>query len=75
LFALAELIIGWLLVKHAAIALSKVGAAAGEERAFYEGKVASARFYCREVLPGLTLARKLIENSRLDLMSLPEEVF
>jgi hypothetical protein len=61
------------------VALGKLGAGEGslstEDRAFYEGKVASARFYCREVLPALTLSRKLVENSRLDIMSIPEEAF
>ncbi|HLM74444.1 MAG TPA: acyl-CoA dehydrogenase [Polyangiaceae bacterium] len=77
LFALAELIMGWLLVRHAAIALDKKGreGVSSDDVAFYEGKIASARFFCREVLPGLTLSRKLIENSRLDLMSVPEEAF
>jgi hypothetical protein len=77
LFALAELIMGWLLVRHAAIALEKKGreGVTSDDVAFYEGKIASARFFCREVLPGLTLSRKLIENSRLDLMSVPEEAF
>ncbi|MCK6591588.1 MAG: acyl-CoA dehydrogenase, partial [Polyangiaceae bacterium] len=78
LFATAELVIGWLLVDHAAIAQKKLGAEgslSSEDRAFYEGKVASARFYCREVLPGLTLTRKLVENSRLDIMSIPDESF
>ena len=75
LSALAELVIGWLLVRHAALAHRKLGGAKGDERAFYEGKVASARWFCHEVLPGLTLARKLVENSRLDLMDVPEEAF
>jgi len=79
LMALAEVVIGGLLVQHAAVALGKLGSGEGslstEDRAFYEGKVASARFYCREVLPALTLSRKLVENSRLDIMSIPEEAF
>jgi hypothetical protein len=75
LFALAELLIGWLLVRHAALALEKRAGATGDDLAFYSGKIASARFYCREVLPGLALARELVENSRLDLMEVPEEAF
>ena len=56
LFALTELVLGWLLVRHAALALQKLPGASGAEADFYQGKVASARFYCREVLPNLTLA-------------------
>jgi hypothetical protein len=77
LAALAELVIGWLLVRHAAIASRK---RAGEgvtpdDAAFYEGKIASARFFCHEVLPGLALSRRLIEASRLDLMKVPDAAF
>ncbi len=74
LFALAETVLGWLLIRQAAVALErkKVNPA---DAVFYDGKVAAARFYCREVLPGVTLARKLVEQSSVDLMDLPEEAF
>jgi hypothetical protein len=77
LHALAELTIGWLLVRHAAVALAKKDAegTTPDDRAFYEGKIASTRFFCHEVLPGIALTRRRIEKSRLDLMSLPEEAF
>ena len=45
------------------------------DKAFYEGKIASARFFTRNVLPGLGLTRKLVEQSSLELMELPEESF
>ncbi len=53
------------------MALAKVVAAAGEEKALYRGNLVSARWYARNVLPGLVLARKLIEARDLDLMELP----
>ena len=34
-----------------------------------------ARWYAKNVLPGLTLSRKLVEQSTLDLMELPEAAF
>ena len=43
--------------------------------AFYEGKIASARWFADQVLPGLTLARKRIEGSDLALMSMADESF
>ncbi len=73
LFALAELVIGWRLAVSAQVALGKVVGAAGEEKAFYRGKLAAARWYAKNVLPGLALTRKLIEASDLDLMELPDE--
>ena len=45
------------------------------DRAFYEGKVASARFFAREVLPRLAADRKVVEATTLDVMELPEEAF
>jgi hypothetical protein len=73
LFALAELVIGWRLVIGARVALGKLGAASGEDRAFYRGKLAAARFYALNVLPGLGHVRKLIERSDLDLMEMPDD--
>ncbi|HVY44751.1 MAG TPA: acyl-CoA dehydrogenase [Minicystis sp.] len=75
LFATAELLIGWLLVRHAAVAVEKRAAANEADKAFYEGKIASARFWAKNVLPALTLARKLVEQSSLEIMELPEASF
>jgi alkylation response protein AidB-like acyl-CoA dehydrogenase len=74
LLSVAELIIGWLLVQHAAVALERTRANPGD-KAFYEGKVASARWFCREVLPGLSHAARMVERGTLDLMDVPEESF
>jgi alkylation response protein AidB-like acyl-CoA dehydrogenase len=75
LFALAELVIGWRLVVSAQVAHAAIGAAQGEEKAFYRGKLAAARFYAKNVLPGIKLVRKLIEAGDLELMELPDEAF
>jgi alkylation response protein AidB-like acyl-CoA dehydrogenase len=75
LFALAELVIGWLLVRHAAVAQGKRAAASGPDAAFYEGKVASARFFAQEVLPGISHAAKRVAESSLQLMEVSEEAF
>jgi hypothetical protein len=75
LFGLAELVIGWLLLRHAAVAVSKKAAATGDDVSFYEGKVASARFFASEVLPNLALLPKHVQASSLELMTLPDEAF
>lgn len=75
LMTLAEVIIGWLLIRHAALAVEKLPGAEGPDVAFYKGKVASAQFFARNVLPASTLARKLVEASSLDLMELEDELF
>jgi alkylation response protein AidB-like acyl-CoA dehydrogenase len=75
LFSLAEVVIAWLLVRHAAVALDKQKTATGPDKAFYAGKIASARFFCAEVLPNIELAMKQVEKSSLAIMELPEEAF
>jgi alkylation response protein AidB-like acyl-CoA dehydrogenase len=73
LFALAELVIGWRLVVGACVAHGKLAGARPDDRAFYRGKLAAARFYATNVLPGIGHARKLIERGDLDLMELPDD--
>lgn len=74
LFSLAELVIGWLWLRSAVAAL-KGKAERPEEAAFYDGKLAAARWWCKNVLPGLTLTRKLVEQSSLELMELGDDRF
>jgi alkylation response protein AidB-like acyl-CoA dehydrogenase len=73
LFALAEIVIGWRLAVSAQVALGKFGGAQGDDKAFYRGKLAAARFYAKNVLPGIGHTRKLIEAGDLDLMELPDD--
>jgi Acetyl-CoA dehydrogenase C-terminal like/Acyl-CoA dehydrogenase, C-terminal domain len=76
LLALGDLIIGWLLGRQAEIALAALDAGAeGEDRAFYEGKVAAARFFAATVLPRLSAEREIAEATTGDVMDLPEESF
>jgi alkylation response protein AidB-like acyl-CoA dehydrogenase len=75
LFAVAELVIGWRLIVGAQVALGKLGAAKGDDVAFYQGKVAAARFFAREILPNLALTRRLIDKGDLRLMELPDDAF
>ncbi|MCP3098352.1 acyl-CoA dehydrogenase [Myxococcus sp. K15C18031901] len=74
LAGVAEVVIGWLLVRHAGVALERMKANPGD-RAFYVGKLASARWYCAEVLPGLAHAARMVEQGTLDLMDVPEESY
>lgn len=75
LAAIAEVVIGWLLVRQAAVAGAKLTSATGADRPFYEGKQAAARWFVRNVLPSVALTRRLVEESRLDLLALAEELF
>lgn len=75
LCCIAELVIGWLLVKQAEVATKAVANAKAEDKFFYEGKLAAARFYCKDVLPNLTTSKTIIEHNTLELMELPQDAF
>ncbi|HEV8174246.1 MAG TPA: acyl-CoA dehydrogenase, partial [Actinoplanes sp.] len=76
LLALGDVIISWLLLRQAEVALKALGGELSQaDKNFYEGKVAAARFFAREVLPRVGADRRIIENTTLDVMDLPEEAF
>ncbi len=73
--SLAEVIMGWLLIRHADVALEALPEASESDRAFYEGKIASARYFARTILPQATLRRELAETEDGGLMDLAVESF
>ena len=76
LLALGDLVIGWLLLRQADVALAKLdGEVSAADHAFYTGKVAAARFFAATVLPRLATERAIAESTTLDIMDLPEEAF
>ena len=76
LFALGDLVCSWLLLRQAEVALGALDAGAnGSEGAFYEGKVAAARWFARQVLPLLSAERAIAEATDNDVMDLPEDAF
>jgi alkylation response protein AidB-like acyl-CoA dehydrogenase len=76
LLALGDVVLGWLLLRQAEVALKALGGEVSTaDKHFYEGKIAAARFFTREVLPRVGADRRIIENTTLDIMDLPEEAF
>ena len=76
LLAVGDLVIGWLLLEHAEIALAALdGDVSERDRSFYQGKIAAANFFARNVLPRLTADRTIVEGVDLTLMDLREEAF
>ncbi|MDR0344142.1 MAG: acyl-CoA dehydrogenase [Nocardiopsaceae bacterium] len=79
LMALGDLVIGWLLARQAEVAIAALDDAERsrnpQDQAFYQGKLATARFFAQTVLPRLAADRQAAEETTLDLMELPEEAF
>ncbi|MEU8230301.1 acyl-CoA dehydrogenase [Actinoplanes sp. NPDC048967] len=76
LLALGDVVVSWLLLRGAEASLKALGAEVSPaDKTFYEGKIAAARFFAREVLPRIGSDRRIIENTTLDVMDLPEEAF
>ncbi len=62
LMSVGDLVIGWLLLKSAAIAEGK------EQDEFYRGKIAAAKFFADTVLPEITVRRAILERTDNALM-------
>ncbi|MHA6620461.1 acyl-CoA dehydrogenase [Pseudonocardia sp. DLS-67] len=76
LMAVGDLMIGWLLMRQAEVALVALGGEpSARDTAFYEGKVGAARFFAKTVLPQLTAQRAVVEATDDSLMELPEAAF
>ena len=76
LMAVGDLVIGWLLLRQAEIALIALdGDPDPREQAFYSGKVAVANFFVRNVLPRLAAERRIVEAVDLTIMDLSEDAF
>jgi alkylation response protein AidB-like acyl-CoA dehydrogenase len=77
LMALGDLVIGWLLLVHAEVAQGKLDqiAAGAPDHDFYAGKLGAARFFAATVLPRLAAERKIVAETTMDLMDLPEGAF
>ncbi|MFI7424175.1 acyl-CoA dehydrogenase [Nonomuraea sp. NPDC049684] len=72
LLSLGDLVIGWLLLRQAEVALARL---AESEDPFYQGKVAAASFFATTVLPRLAAERRVLAATGQELMELPEEAF
>jgi alkylation response protein AidB-like acyl-CoA dehydrogenase len=77
LLSAGDLMVGYLLLRQAHVALQKLDANGVSEadRKFYEGKPAVARFFVTTVLPELTARRQVTEAMDNALMDVAEESF
>jgi alkylation response protein AidB-like acyl-CoA dehydrogenase len=76
LMSTGDVLIGWLLLRQAEVALSALdGEVSPKDQLFYQGKVAAASFFARNILPELTVRRTIVEATDNTLMDLPEDAF
>jgi alkylation response protein AidB-like acyl-CoA dehydrogenase len=76
LLATGDLLIGWSLQRQAEVAIKALdGDVSTKDKAFYEGKLAVASFFARNVLPELSAGRKIVEAADNRLMELDEAAF
>jgi hypothetical protein len=74
LLAVGDVLIGWLLLRQAEIALAALdGDPTPDDRAFYLGKVLAANFFANNVLPRLAADRRIAETVDLGVMDLREQ--
>jgi hypothetical protein len=74
---MAETTVAWLLLEGAAIALEKkkIVTAGHPDIAFYEGKVAAALFFARNVLPAVELKGRLMAEEDTTPVDMPDAAF
>lgn len=75
LMSVGDVVLGWLLLRQAEIALAAVDGASPADQDFYTGKIAAARFFADQILPRVAAERAIAEDTPLDLMEIPESAF
>ncbi|WP_274560681.1 acyl-CoA dehydrogenase [Streptomyces spiramyceticus] len=75
LMASGDVVVAYLLLKGAAVAAEKLPNASAKDVPFYTGKIAAAKFFAANVLPGVGVQRALAESVDQSLMELDEAAF
>ncbi|MBV9485576.1 MAG: acyl-CoA dehydrogenase [Frankiaceae bacterium] len=77
LLSLGDVVVGWLLLRGAEVALAALtaGPASDKDKDFYEGKIIAAKFFAQTRLPLLHGERVVLEGTNLEVMELPESAF
>ena len=74
LMAVGDIITAWLLLRQADIALVKIPNA-GKDLEFYNGKIASAKFFVGNYLPQIAADRKIVEATDNSIMNISDAAF
>jgi len=74
LMSVGEIIIAWLLLRQADIAITN-SANPGRDTDFYAGKIESAKFFIRTVLPHISAEKAILESEDGGIMNISEAAF
>jgi len=77
LMLMGQVVTAWLLLWEAGVAKEKLAApdGGGADKFFYEGKVATARYFIKHVLPEVDAAAKAIKSEDVSMMEIADEAF
>ncbi|MFF8291536.1 acyl-CoA dehydrogenase [Streptomyces sp. NPDC016309] len=75
LMASGDVVVGYLLLRGAAVAAEKLETASAKDKAFYQGKIAAAKFFAANILPNVSTERAIAEGVDNSLMELDEAAF
>ena len=75
LLACGDLLVGWMLLREAELAVTLAGGDDGRRTDFLDGKVVTARHFARMHLPQVRAARTAVESVDDDVMELAEAAF
>ena len=77
LMLMGQVVMAWLLLWQAGVAQEKLAApdGGGADKAFFTGKLATARYFIKHVLPEVDAVAKAIKSEDLSMMEIPDEAF
>ncbi|MFJ9555509.1 acyl-CoA dehydrogenase [Nocardiopsis sp. NPDC101807] len=75
LMSFGDVVLAWLLLRQAEVALNGLDGADEADKDFYTGKIAAARFFAEQFLPRIAAELRVAEGVDLDLMDVPESAF
>jgi len=77
LMLMGQVVTAWLLLWEAGVAKEKLATPDGgaADKLFYEGKVATARYFIKHVLPEVDAAAKAIKSEDVSMMDIADEAF
>jgi alkylation response protein AidB-like acyl-CoA dehydrogenase len=76
LLAVGDVLIGWLLLRQAEVALTALDHnPSARDADFYRGKIGAATFFAKNMLPRLSAQRRIADSVDLAIMDLDEAAF